>query len=262
LAGTFIGRAAGYNNNGNNNTFIGHYAGYNNSSGAGNIFIGNNSGYNETGSNKLYIDTSSTSSPLIYGDFKNDLVAINGRLGVGTQSPGYNLEVETTGQNAVFLLDRTDGAKTGLASYGNQGIVGTATNHPLLFAVNYVWRMQLHTDNSLQMANGATCTAGGVWQDASSRELKEDIRGLSANDAKDALSTLKPVRFNYKKDKEEEYLGFIAEDVPELVASKDRKGMSPMDVVAVLTKVAQEQQKTISELQKRISELEKKAKTE
>jgi len=70
------------------------------------------------------------------------------------------------------------------------------------------------------------------------------------------------VRFRYKNNKEEEYLGFIAEDVPDLVASKDRKGMSPMDVVAVLTKVAQEQQKTISELQRRIAELEKKTKEE
>lgn len=70
------------------------------------------------------------------------------------------------------------------------------------------------------------------------------------------------MRFRYKNNKEEEYLGFIAEDVPDLVASKDRKGMSPMDVVAVLTKVAQEQQKTISELQRRIAELEKKTKEE
>jgi uncharacterized coiled-coil protein SlyX len=42
------------------------------------------------------------------------------------------------------------------------------------------------------------------------------------------------------------------------VAAKDRKGMSPMDVVAVLTKVVQEQQKTIAQLQERIAKLEKK----
>ena len=32
----------------------------------------------------------------------------------------------------------------------------------------------------------------------------------------------------------------VEEDVPELVATKNRKGMSAMDVVAVLTKVVQE----------------------
>ena len=35
--------------------------------------------------------------------------------------------------------------------------------------------------------------------------------------------------------------GFIAEEVPELISTKDRKGLSSMDIVAVLTKVVQEQ---------------------
>ena len=50
-------------------------------------------------------------------------------------------------------------------------------------------------------------------------------------------------------------MGFIAEDAPELVASKDRKGMSSMDVVAVLTKVVQEQQKVVQERRTTIAEL-------
>ncbi len=74
----------------------------------------------------------------------------------------------------------------------------------------------------------------------------------------DALSKLDPVKYNYKKDSGETYVGFIAEDVPELVATKDRKGMSSMDVVAVLTKVVQEQQATIDKLTRRLDELEKK----
>ena len=48
------------------------------------------------------------------------------------------------------------------------------------------------------------------------------------------------------------------------MATKDRKGLSPMDVVAVLTKVVQdqktlleEQQRTITELSARVAELEK-----
>ena len=68
-----------------------------------------------------------------------------------------------------------------------------------------------------------------------------------------ALRELKPTKFNYKVDKEEEYVGFIAEDVPELLANKDRKGLSPMDIVAVLTKVVQEQQKKIQALEARVN---------
>jgi hypothetical protein len=57
------------------------------------------------------------------------------------------------------------------------------------------------------------------------------------------------VKYNYKESKDETYLGFIAEDVPELVATNDRKGLSPMDMVAMLTKVVQEQQKFIQQQQ-------------
>lgn len=46
----------------------------------------------------------------------------------------------------------------------------------------------------------------------------------------------------------ESYVGFIAEDVPELVATGDRQGLSAMDIVAVLTKVVQAQQQRIDEL--------------
>ena len=52
-------------------------------------------------------------------------------------------------------------------------------------------------------------------------------------------------------------MGFIAEDVPDLVAAKDRKTLNPLDIVAVLTKVVQKQQKVISKLEKRVAELEK-----
>ena len=99
----------------------------------------------------------------------------------------------------------------------------------------------------LQMGSGAYVSSGGAWTNASSREYKTDVKQLSAEKAMAALSQLKPVEFAYKADTEERHVGFIAEDAPDIVTSKDRKGMSPMDVVAVLTKVVQEQQKLIRE---------------
>ncbi|UCH81443.1 MAG: tail fiber domain-containing protein [Nitrospiraceae bacterium] len=110
----------------------------------------------------------------------------------------------------------------------------------------------------IHMASGAHVTTGGVWTDASSRELKENIRDLQYGEASDALAKLKPQKFNYKNEKKEEYLGFIAEDVPELVAKNDRKGLSPMDIVAVLTKVVQQQQKLIEEHKKSLTTLSNK----
>ena len=74
-----IGRSALYpNTEGSQNTVIGADAG--NSSGtnvSGCVLIGYQAGKNINSSNKLYIDNSSTSTPLIYGEFDNNKVTIN-----------------------------------------------------------------------------------------------------------------------------------------------------------------------------------------
>ncbi|NEO60381.1 MAG: hypothetical protein F6J98_08070, partial [Moorea sp. SIO4G2] len=93
----------------------------------------------------------------------------------------------------------------------------------------------------------------------SSRELKENINTLAIEDAIETLEGLNPVQFSYKKDHQKEtHIGFIAEDVPDLVASHDRKTLSPMDIVAVLTKVVKEQNNTISLLMEKVQTLEQK----
>jgi hypothetical protein len=108
------------------------------------------------------------------------------------------------------------------------------------------------------MASGANVTTGGVWTNASSRELKRDIHSLGTEEALSALAGLEPVRFRYKADPADEWLGFIAEDVPDLVATADRKTLSPMDLTAVLTKVVQEQQKAIVDLRATVASLSEK----
>jgi hypothetical protein len=105
--------------------------------------------------------------------------------------------------------------------------------------------------------NGAYLSTGGVWTNASSRALKHDIVALSSDEAKCALEELNPVKYAYNAAPDEHHVGFIAEDVPALVATNDRKSLSPMDVVAVLTKVVQEQQQTIDALSQRLQTLEK-----
>jgi hypothetical protein len=97
----------------------------------------------------------------------------------------------------------------------------------------------------IQHVSGAHLTFGGVWTDASSRDYKENVRPLTTEQAMQAVTQLVPVTYNYKVDSEERHVGFIAEDVPELVATKDRKSLSPMDIVAALTKVVQEQRQQL-----------------
>jgi len=118
--------------------------------------------------------------------------------------------------------------------------------------------MDVQGNGAIASMTGASLTQGGAWTNASSREYKDNIRELSAIDALETVRNLTPVSFTYKADNGEHHVGFIAEDVPDLVATKDRKGLSAMDIVAVLTKTVQVQQKTIEEQQKHMEQLNEK----
>ncbi len=113
-----IGSNAMRNNlDGDNNTIIGDNAGAGGTSYYGNVMIGHEAGYNEVNSHRLYIDNTSTPAPLIYGEFDNNLIRINGRqeitgdlslgtafyidqsakrIGVNTVAPSYTLDVNGT----------------------------------------------------------------------------------------------------------------------------------------------------------------------
>lgn len=152
----------------------------------------------------------------------------------------YEIHVEDTNEFVIYQNQDENSANSVLMYNG-------ATQH---------WGFGTDpTANELQMDSGAHITAGGVFTDASSRAYKTGIESISFEEAFAAFNQLNPVRFQYKEQPGEEYLGFIAEDVPDLVATADRKGLAPMDIVAVLTKVLQEQQKQIEELQEAVRKL-------
>jgi Chaperone of endosialidase len=141
--------------------------------------------------------------------------------------------------NTTGALDMISISGRNTVSFPN-GKVGIGTTNPT---------------HLLQLSGGAY-SDGATWVSASSRALKENIKDLSAGEAMAAFTKLEPVTFNYKADKDQGHVGFIAEDVPSLVAMKDRKGLSALDIVGVLTKVVQEQQKTITELTARVNKLQ------
>ena len=95
------------NTTGSGNTALGSGAGYSNETGNGNIFLGYHAGYNETGSNKLYIDNSSSATPLIGGDFSTDEVTINGTL---------ETTDDVTVNGSIAIIDGTEGADKVLTS--------------------------------------------------------------------------------------------------------------------------------------------------
>ena len=97
------------------------------------------------------------------------------------------------------------------------------------------------TFNSTGASIAGTVYASGGFSQGSSRTLKDNIHELTSDKAMDTIKNLVPVTYNYRNDNQG-HVGFIAEDVPALVASNDRKSLSPMDIVAVLTKVVQREE--------------------
>ncbi|MFK7937580.1 MAG: tail fiber domain-containing protein [Saprospiraceae bacterium] len=116
-----VGTRASFNNEtGNNNVAIGTDAGRY-STGSNNIFLGYQAGQDETGDNKLYIDNSETTTPLLYGEFDNDLVRINGELNINNT---FSFPT-TDGANGQVL--RTDGAGNVSWQTVSVGVGATAT---------------------------------------------------------------------------------------------------------------------------------------
>jgi hypothetical protein len=147
-----------------------------------------------------------------------------------------------TGCNAVLAIrDFPPGC-----SGGKQFSISSASANPTYLGGQLGLGVIPATGRLIDTSTGAFLSSGGVWTNASSRELKKDIRPLAPDEAIETLAALAPVTFKYKAD-EEAHVGFIAEDVPDLVATKDRKGLSSMDIVAVLAKVVQEQQAQLAE---------------
>ncbi len=207
-----------------------------------------------------------------------------GYVGIGTTSPAAPLHAYASATNDTYIgLGPSPGSGPAFnIGYGGSSFgrgVGflnvrpdasaTAPNPSLRFMTGNVERMILDNEGfiGLGVANptspihhssGAVLTAGGTWQNASSRSAKHDIQELDVADARAALAGLAPVRFRYNADPGDELLGFIAEDVPELVATSDHKTLSPMDIVAVLTKMVQEQERTIDDLSATVQDLKAK----
>ncbi|RLD20318.1 MAG: hypothetical protein DRI69_06525, partial [Bacteroidetes bacterium] len=101
---TVVGYGAGKSKHQSENTFIGTGAGSSNL-GYGNVMIGNLAGSNDTlGNNKLYIDNYAAGTPLIYGEFFNQILRINGELQIGS---AYKFPI-IAGTNSQIL--KTNGA--------------------------------------------------------------------------------------------------------------------------------------------------------
>ncbi len=228
------------------------------------------------GANKLFVEdlAAGTVPFLIEGGTPNNTLYVDstGRVGIGTSIPAKTLTISEALSPTIQMEQSASPFQTWDIVANNNNFYVRDVNHesdPFIILTGAPYN-SLVIDASGRIGLGVAAPSyqihhssgarldAGVWTDASSRRVKQDIHDLGRDAAFDTLQQLQPVTFAYKANPTDQHVGFIAEDVPELVATPDRTGLAPMDIVAVLTKVVQEQEKTIADLRARLERLEQK----
>jgi len=245
---TYVGTlAGGTGTTGSYNTYVGLAAG-NEATGNYNVFIGKWAGWSETGSSKLIIEsgdysgTDNYNNALIYGDFFNRYMKVNGQLLNSVSKPsGYAADFKNTGStNSSYGLNITAGTLT-----------GTGTNYYLDFnSADGAWK------GSVLMTNGNLS-----FYNVSDARLKENIIGSGMN-ALNLLNNLKVVDFNFISNPGLKQTGYIAQDaqkvIPEMVVYNEKAdvyGVSTSTLIPVLHKAINEQQVIINNQKTEIESL-------
>ena len=99
---------------------MGHSAGYSNTEGGNNVFVGYKAGYNETGAHRLYIHNSDSSTPLIYGEFDNHLVKINGSLNIADVSSPSDISLKKDIRPLDGSLEKVTSLRGGILQMENR----------------------------------------------------------------------------------------------------------------------------------------------
>jgi Chaperone of endosialidase len=157
---------------------------------------------------------------------QNSLTVTAAGVGIGTFNPDAQLHVIGDAHvSADVLVDGGLEVGTDVSATGNVSAGGNATIAG-----------DVSVGGTLQLKALAV---------SSSRTLKTDIQPIDRDAALAVLAEIQPVTYRLKADPDEPTAGFIAEDVPDEVATNGRRSINPVEVVAFLTRAVQAQQEVI-----------------
>ncbi len=158
----------------------------------------------------------------------------DGRVGIGRDNPTRTFHVEGSGQmfDGYFSRNAASGAIISLIGTNTFGLVGTNTNHPLVFRTNDVEAIRILTNNNvgigitnpstqLEITGVATKPGGGSWTAPSDKRLKKNIKKYS--EGLETLIKFNPVSYQYNgkggiKDTETVHIGLIAQEAQEVAS--------------------------------------------
>ncbi len=245
-----IGDSAGANNTaGNTNVMLGIGAGLG-SSGSNNVFIGYFAGTSETGDNTLYIDNSGAATPLIYGEFDNRVLRVDGSLtatGIAYPNAGINFP-NSFGPDAAYVGNTGNSISFG-HSGSSEDFLGYATN-------NFYFRDSPGGGDAAQpnvYAQGFLNYSSGRWK----HNIKDLNNGLAV------IKQLRGVSYTWNQDHGgANDFGFIAEEIHEIlpqIAPKNPngqiEGVEYGKLTPYLVEAIKEQQTIIEQQSAEIKEL-------
>jgi hypothetical protein len=223
-----------------------------------------------TGGGLFQIGTGATTAAYLYQDGTNSGFTnlANGAMTFGTNnteraritSGGDLLLGTTNAPNYGSRLRVQGGIET--QGFNQYNIVATTSGSDFEWVLRTGARQLFYVNNAAVVANLSTT---GVWTNASDARYKENI--TDSGYGLDAVMALKPRTYNLIDQTDKPQIGFIAQEVldvvPEVVDStynsiteEDRYTLSYGQLTAVLTKAIQEQQQMIEELKAKVAALE------
>ncbi len=160
----------------------------------------------------------------------------NNKWQAGTEGDLKDIALSGHNHQALYTADNTEAVI--VDSHGNVGIGKTPGDG-----------IKLEVDGDVRV---------GTLTQTSSRIYKENISSLPVKTAMELLNKLNPVAFDYKAGNSKKHnIGFIAEEVPDIFTTSDRKSVALMDIIGVLTTVVKKQHKETTALQKQVTTLQK-----
>ncbi|HLP63244.1 tail fiber domain-containing protein [Flavobacterium sp.] len=287
---TVVGNFAGQNLlSGSQNVYLG-YASGRSSAGTGNVLIGNQSGENLAASNRLFIENTNSNLPLIYGEFDNDVVKVNGEFRINKVSTSNNEAVIKNDNRYIHQTDNNlffgvGGNEFLMASRENinetGGIRGDGDNIAIWAPADFGRLVRFLDEDFWSDNNGnpydngaerAYIDQNGQYFQVSDRNKKENIAPLS-----NALQTIKQISgYSYdfvineeerlKNEKPKKAIGVLAQEllevVPEAVEVNDSSELfvNYSALIPLLIEANKEQQNIIEQLLTRVQLLENKEK--
>jgi len=157
-------------------------------------------------SNALYFGTLNDA-----GTAGNDYLVINssGNVGIGTTSPGANLEVKgASGQN--IYVSYTSGSQLRLKSDSGDSGVGTTGATPLLFLTNNAEKARISSAGGLSVGTTSDPGAGGIYATGNiTAYFSDDRLKTKLGNIQDALSKVKTLNgFYYEANQTAQDLGY------------------------------------------------------